>query len=66
MTAFFFKASTSIVIDQKQTPAKQQMGLNLMINVLCQATCASGGKLLHETVYHLAEFLVITGGHMVS
>jgi hypothetical protein len=36
-----------------------------MINVLCQSTNSSGEKLLHETVYHLAEFLVMTGGHIV-
>ena len=63
--AFSFKASTSIFIDQKQTPAEQRLGLNLMINVLCQSTNSSGEKLLHETVYHLAEFLVMTGGHIV-
>jgi hypothetical protein len=37
----------------------------MMINVLCQSTNSSGEKLLHETVYHLAEFLVMTGGHIV-
>jgi hypothetical protein len=58
---YSFKASTSIFIDQKQTPAEQRLGLNLMINVLCQSTNSSGEKLLHETVYHLAEFLVMTG-----
>ena len=63
--AFSFKASISIFVDQKQTPAEQKLGLNLMINVLCQSTNSSGEKLLHETVYHLAEFLVMTGGHIV-
>jgi hypothetical protein len=63
--AFSFKASTSVFIDQKQTPAEQRLGLNLMTNVLCQSTNSSGEKLLDETVYHLAEFLVMTGGHIV-
>ncbi len=42
--AFSFKASTSLFIDQKQTPAEQRLGLNLMINVLCQSTNSSGEK----------------------
>ena len=52
--------STVVYIQDDQTPAEKRFGLNLMINMLSQNKNSEGQTLLDESVYHIAEILMIT------
>ena len=57
------KATKVVYIFDKQTPAEKRYGLNLMINMLSQASNSAKEKFLDASVNHVAEFLIITKGN---
>ena len=51
---------TVVYIQDNQSSAEKRFGLNLMINMLSQNKNSEGQTFLHESVYHIAEILMIT------
>jgi len=49
-----------VYIQDNQSSAEKRFGLNLMINMLSQNKNSEGQTFLHESVYHIAEILMIT------
>ena len=52
--------ATVVYIQDNQSSAEKSFGLNLMINMLSQNKNSEGQTFLHESVYHIAEILMIT------